>query len=132
MKTYVICSALIINKGRFLIARRSPGKTFAPGEWELISGFIDKEKATVEKIMLEELEEELNIAGKIVKSGHPFVQRDRYGRWVVVPFIIRTDAKGLRINDRDHTELKWITKSQLSEYKNLNWFIKGFKESGML
>ncbi len=132
MKTYAICSALIINKDRFLIAKRSLNKTFAPGEWEFISGFIDKEKITVEEIMLEELKEELNISGKIVRSGPPFVKTDRYGRWVVVPFIIKTGAKGLRINDMDHTELKWVTKRQLSEYKNLDWFIEGFKESGML
>lgn len=132
MKTYVICSALIVNKNKFLIAKRSSKKTFAPKEWEFISGFIDKEKETVEQIMLEELKEELSISGKIIKSGKPFVSKDKYGRWIVLPFLIKTDAKNLRINDKDHTEFKWVNKKQFSQYKNLNWFLNGFKETGIL
>ncbi len=131
MKTYVICSALIVNKDKFLIAKRSPHKRFAPGQWEFISGFIDKERKTVEEVMLEELKEELNATGKIIKSGAPFITKDNDGRWVVVPFVIKIKLKGVRINDNDHTEIKWIKKHELGKYKNLSWFVKGFKESEM-
>lgn len=132
MRTYVICSALISNRGKFLIAKRSPGKRFAPGEWELVSGFIDKERKTAEEIMMEELREELNISGKITKTGAPFVQEDKDGRWIVIPFAIETDAAGVRINDGDHTEIRWVTKKEFAKYANLEWFLRGFRESGLL
>ena len=132
MKTYTICSALIVNKGKFLIAKRSPKKTFAPNEWEFISGFIDKEKKTVEEIMFDELKEELNISGQIIYSGTPFVSKDKYVRWIVIPFLIKTNAKGLRINEKDHTKLKWITKNEFTKYNNLDWFLKGFKKANLI
>lgn len=132
MKTYAICSALIINNGKFLIVKRSPKKIFAPNEWELVSGFIDKERKTIEEIMLEELKEELNISGKIIKSGVPFISKDKDGRWVVIPFLIKTDAKGLRINEADHTTIKWITKKEFLKYKNLKFFLVGFKKAGLI
>ena len=90
------------------------------------------DQKTVEEIMFGELKEELNISGKIIKSGAPFVSKDKYERWIVIPFLIKTDAKGLRINENDHTKLKWITKNEFTKYSNLDWFLKGFKKANLI
>ncbi len=123
METYVIAVAAVAHRGKYLIGKRAKTKKFAPGQWEFISGFIDQ-KGSAEKTILRELDEEVSLRGKIIRSGMPYVINDREARWIVLPFVVRsTSGKALR-HSADHSELQWVKKNELKRYKNLRPFLK--------
>ncbi len=100
METRVIITAMIKYKNKYLIAKRSSEKKFAPNQWEFISGFVDTNE-TSETIILRELKEELNIQGKIMKYGNPYVIKDKDGRWIILPYLIKVNDEKFRINKKD-------------------------------
>ena len=59
-KTYIITSAVVKFKDKFLIGKRTATKKFAPNKWEFISGFVDSPES-VEEIILRELREETGL-----------------------------------------------------------------------
>ena len=131
MDTYVITTALIRYKKKYLIGKRAKSKKFAPGQWEFISGFVD-EVGSAEEIILRELQEETALRGKIVRSGNPYTVRDQEGRWIVLPFVINTTSDNFVLNKEDHSELRWISVSELSKYRDIVPFLKGFKKQSLV
>lgn len=123
MKTYVITTAVIRNKDKFLIAKRSATKKFAPNRWEFISGFMDTPKSA-EDVILKELKEELNVGGKIIDTSSPFDFSDDEGRWIVIPFLIEIENKEVQVNPSDHSEIRWVTVNELKEYSDIEPFLE--------
>lgn len=121
MNTYVIATALVEFNNQYLIAKRASTKKFSPKQWEFISGFIE-EKETAEKTILKELNEETKLKGKIIKKGEPFSFVDEEARWVIIPFLIKSENNKVVLNKEDHSESKWIDKSEIKQYKDLSLF----------
>jgi 8-oxo-dGTP pyrophosphatase MutT (NUDIX family) len=116
MKTYVITTAIIRDGDKYLIAKRAATKRFAPNEWEFITGFMD-EIATAEEIILKELREELSAEGKIEAGSDPFEITDPEGRWIIIPFLVSVAPDTVKINPNDHSEIKWVTLSELGSFE---------------
>lgn len=121
-KTYVIASAIIKHGNKFLIGRRLDSKTFAPGKWEFISGFIE-EKVTAEEVIAKELKEELGIEGRIIRSGEPFSFAEEGLRWIVIPFLIESELKN-NFYSNDHSQLLLVNKGELKGYNDLRPYIE--------
>lgn len=117
-KTYVVTSGIVKFNDKYLIAKRSPTKKFAPNQWEFISGFIDT-KENAEEIILRELMEELKLRGKIKKTAEPYNITDKWGRWIVIPYLIEIDKANFVINKEDHSEVRFVTLKELVKYKEL-------------
>ena len=130
-KTYVITSALVKFEDKYLIAKRSANKKFAPNQWEFISGFVDT-KEGAENIILRELMEELKLKGKIIKSAEPYVVNDKEARWMVIPFLIKLDNNSFVMNKKDHSEVKFVTSKELTKYKELSKDINEFRKRGLI
>lgn len=130
-KTFVIVSAVVRNGDDFLIAKRADTKRSAPGQWEFISGFVDKLESA-EEIILEELKEELSVEGEIIKRGAPFLFIDDEGRWVVIPFLIVAPTKEIKINPHDHSEAKWIKANEIQKQDHLQAFLESKEVRGYL
>lgn len=118
MKTFVIASAVVKNKDKFLIGKRARGKKFAPGTWEFISGFPE-EKEPLEDTILRELKEETGLKGKVVRSAEPYMITDSEGRWVVIPFLINVTSDKVFLNTKDHEELRWVSRADLESFKDI-------------
>src|SRR3990172_1389462 len=118
MKTYVITSAIIKHNNKFLIGKRASTKKVSPNQWEFISGFIDS-KESAEDIILRELMEEINLKGKIIKSAEPYVIVDNNERWIIIPFLIEVETNKVNRNDKDHSELLWVNREELSKNSDL-------------
>ena len=131
MNTHVITSAVIKYKNKYLIGKRAETKKSAPNQWEFISGFIDT-KETAEEIILRELKEETSLKGKIVKSGSPYFVEDKEAHWVIIPFLIEVANSNFILNPADHSELKWVAKEELLDYKELRTDIQKLKNSNFI
>lgn len=131
MNTYIIATTLVRHNNKFLIAKRAQHKEFAPNKWEFISGFIE-EKEPAEETIIRELQEETALVGTIIKSGKPYVIKDKEARWIIIPFLIETTNANFIINKQDHAELKWITNDELGNCSDLSLDIKELKKQGLL
>ena len=123
MEIYTITTAIIRNSDKYLIAKRATTKKFAPNQWEFISGFID-DGETAEETILREIKEELGIEGKIISSSSPFDIIDNEGKWIITPFLIEVDTRDIKINPKDHSEVKWVTADEFEKYPDLKPFLE--------
>lgn len=122
IKTYIIATAIIGNNGKYLIAKRAATKKFAPNQWEFISGFVDKSE-TANETILREIKEELGAEGNIIATSKQFSIIDNEGQWIVIPFLIRLGVKNIQVNPEDHSEIKWVSASELGNYPDLKPFL---------
>ena len=122
METYTITTAIIRNSDKYLIAKRATTKKFAPNQWEFISGFID-DGETAEETILREIKEELGIEGRIINSSSPFDIVDDEGKWIITPFLIDIDTRDIKINTKDHSEVKWVAGDELERYSDIKPFL---------
>ena len=130
MKSFVIITALVRYKEKFLIGRRVKSKEFSGGEWEFISGFVEEKKDINETILLE-LKEETGLIGEIIKHGDPFIINED-AEWIVIPFLIDALDRKFKLNKKDHSELKWMDFEDIERIKELKDLIKGFKLRGLI
>ena len=131
MNTRVIVSAIIIQDNKFLVLKRASDSQFAPNEWELVSGFMDNGE-TAEQTILREVKEELNVSGSILKSLPIYEMNDNDGRWVVIPYLVLLDDnKTIKISD-EHSELKWMTIEEMSQFEYLAETVRFIKSQKIL
>ena len=122
MATYAITTAIIKRDGKLLIAKRAATKRFAPGQWEFIAGFMDTPGSAEENI-LREIKEELGVDAEVASSLPVFQMTDAEGVWVIIPFEVRLKAANIQLNPHDHSEIKWVTKDELSQFTELKPFL---------
>lgn len=122
MDAFIITTAVIRNKDKYLIAKRAATKKFTPNQWEFISGFMDTPESPEETI-IREIKEELNAKGNIIRKSDSFDITDDEGKWTVIPFLIELDTQDIEVNQDDHSEIKWVVASELSNYPDLKPFL---------
>ncbi len=102
-----VVAAVIEREGRFLVGKRSPHKTSAPGTWCAITGRIEPGETEAEAVAREVLEE----TGLRVQPIEKLCQsdtRDRSARihwWSTAPL---DDLPARLLND-EHSELRWVS-----------------------
>ena len=126
METRIIVSAIVKNKNNYLIAKRASSKKYAPGKWEFISGFVDENKSAEGRI-LKELREEIKVKGEIIKKLIPYIINDKEARWIIIPFIIKILGNRFKINKNEHSEVKWVSARELTQFSDLRKDIKELK-----
>lgn len=132
MATYAIVTAIIKEGSRFLIAKRADTKRFSPGQWEFIAGFMDK-RGTAEEIILEEFREELGVEGEVMETAPVFQFRDDEGVWVNITVLAKLkNPADIKINQQDHSEIKWVTREELNTYEQLKPFLADSGFSSLL
>ena len=108
-----VAAAVIENRGKFLLCRRLPSLENG-GLWEFPGGKL-KEGESLQQCLERELEEELGVkskAGKIVGSSETFS-----GGAKLRLFGLQTFIHGEPKKLKDHSECKWVTPSEWSQYQ---------------
>ena len=131
MKTYVICVGIVEFDEKILILKRTQNKHFSPNEWEFVSGFI-REHENAEGCVLREVKEETGLKGKIAKSGHAFETKDKYGRWVIIPFLIKVNSYKVNLDIKEHSEYKWIKTNEIDKFETVVDLKKDLETIGLL
>ncbi len=125
---YVGLAALIENKGKFLVMKRSPEKDFLPNTWETITGRLE-EAESPEIGLLREVEEEAGIEIEIVMpidTGF-FYRGGKEYPMVFISFWCRY-LSGDVVLDWEHTEYRWITIEEALKNDDLRPFHKMFNK----
>jgi len=106
-----------------LLVKRGYGLADAEGYWSTNNGFIDELKP-VKEIAQQELKEELsiNVLLEKIKIGKSYTLENpaEKRKYVVFPCLIELEKKPKIVLDREHTEYRWIKRSQLEEFEILD------------
>lgn len=113
-KTYCVAVAIIIQNRRYFIAKRAMSKKIKPGLWEFVTGFTEDHEAA-EDTVLRELQEEIGVNGKIIKSLDLFKMDEEDISWVVIPFLVEVDNAAIQITPEEHELGKWISLNELEK-----------------
>lgn len=116
MNTYAVIVGVVKFKEKILILKRIPNNKFSPNLWEHPSGFI-KEHESAEDATIREVKEETRLEGRIIKSGKVFEASDKWGRWVIVPYLVSVNSDEVKIDPKEHCEFKWIKPREINNFK---------------
>ena len=111
-----IVSGIVTNGGEYLVLKRSLDAC-SPGEWEFVSGFIEK-KESPEQAVLREVREETGLAGKILRSYRPIVIFGTNDTYLFRPYLIEVMSRDVLLSE-EHIEMKWVGKDCLRGYMGL-------------
>ncbi|MEK6937396.1 MAG: NUDIX domain-containing protein [Nanoarchaeota archaeon] len=131
MKTYAIVVGIVKIESKILILKRNPTKRFDPKAWEFVSGFI-KDHQSAENTMLREVKEETGLDGELIKSAKSFEVNDKYGRWIIIPFLIKVNSNNIKVNPAEHTEFKWIDINEIDKFETVADLKKDLKVLGLI
>jgi ADP-ribose pyrophosphatase YjhB (NUDIX family) len=79
---------------------------------------------SAEENILREIKEELGVDAEIEGKAQIFEITDEEGTWVVIAFRVALQSTEITVNPHDHSEIKWVTKSELNQYEQLASFVK--------
>lgn len=113
---------IFVNKGKFLLTKRSENAIVAPGVWNVPAGKVKYDEVPIQAVHREAMEEtglkldrvkEVAVRNQSWKNG-----QDDYYR-VIYTYLVQAeelDYSHLKLND-EHTEYCWIGLEELSDDK---------------
>jgi mutator protein MutT len=108
----LVTAAIIISKGKVLIARREPGDT-GEGFWEFPGGVVEPGE-TLQQCLERELMEELGVTAEIGETIAESVTQDSRGYIKLVALGAR--ITGGEITPTAHDRVEWVSPGELESY----------------
>ncbi len=101
-----VVAAVIHRDGKFLLGKRAPHKTSAPGYWCPVSGRIEPGE-TPQEAVRREVREEVGLLVRPVRVVGEFDTHD--GSAVIQWWWVEIEAGEAHLANDEHTELRWLT-----------------------
>lgn len=115
LKTYACVIGVVEYGGKILLLKRTSDRHTSPNKWQPPSGYIG-EKESAEDGVLREVKEETGLDGQIEKAGKFFEVTDKWGRWMIMPFLVSVESDKVIIDPREHSEMIWISPREIDKY----------------
>jgi 8-oxo-dGTP diphosphatase len=133
MATYVAVIGVLKledDDDRILLLKRNIQRRTSPNKWQTPSGFI-REGESAEEAIIREVKEETSLDGTIKRSGRSFEVVDEWARWIIVPFLISVKSDKVVIDNKEHSEFKWIKVDEVSSFECVNGIDKDLEAIGL-
>lgn len=118
------------NDDYILLLKRNAQRRTSPNKWQTPSGFIN-EGESAEEAILREVKEETALDGTIKKSGSVFEVIDQWARWIIIPFLILVKSDKVVIDNKEHSEFKWIKVDEISNFECVKGIDEDLKAVGL-
>ncbi len=113
-----VVTAILRNRGRVLIVRRSEKVGTFQGRWSAISGHIEGREDPKHRAMVE-VREETGLRGIVFRSaGDPVLARDGATIYVVHPFLFDAPSRRVQL-DWENVEHRWIRPDELNRFETV-------------
>src|SRR2546427_10709735 len=118
VKARRVVTAILRNRGRILIVRRSEEVGSFRGKWSAISGHIEGREDPKHRAIVEVREETGLRAITFRASGNPVLARDGTTIYVVHPFLFDTPDRRVRL-DWENIEMRWVRPEELDRFETV-------------
>lgn len=113
-----VVTAILRNRGRILIVRRSEKVGTFQGKWSAISGRIEGREDPKHRAIVEVREETGIRAITFRGAGDPILARNGTTIYVVHPFLFETPNRGVRL-DWENVEHRWVRPEELDRFETV-------------
>src|SRR2546422_1627462 len=113
-----VVTAILRNRGRILIVRRSEKVGTFQGKWSAISGRIEGREDPKRRAIVEVREETGIRAITFRGAGDPVLARDGTTIYVVHPFLFDTSNRRVRL-DWENVEHRWVRPEELERFESV-------------
>ncbi|MEA2004536.1 MAG: NUDIX domain-containing protein [archaeon] len=131
MKTYATVVGIVKFGDKILILKRNSNRATSPNLWQGVSGAL-KEREAAEDAVLREVKEETGLDSWIIKDGGIIDVTDKYGRWIVFPFLVSVESDDVRMDENEHTDYKWIDPDEIEDFDCVVGTIKDLTALGLV
>ena len=132
MKTYFVVTAVVKNKDKVLILKKSPDDWNYPNKWSFYSGYV-KEFDSAEDTVLREIKEETGLKAKLITKGKLLYKDDKEKEksWVIMVFLCEVKSRNVKL-DHENSEFRWIDFKDLKKYATVPGLEKDLKVLGLI
>lgn len=110
-----VVSAILRNRGRILLVRRSDAVGSFRGTWSAISGYLEGREDPRHRAR-QEVREETGLKGLVFRvAGRPVLARHHATMYVVYPFLFDVSSRRVRL-DWENVEHRWIRPDEIDRY----------------
>ncbi len=131
IKTYACVIGVVKYNDKILLLKRASTRKTSADKWQPPSGYI-KEREAAEDAVVREVKEETGLDGKIEKIGNIFDVTDKWGRWVIMPFLITVKSDKVKIDPREHSNIVWVKPKEIEEFDLVAGVKQDIKAVGFL
>lgn len=118
VKAVRVVTAVLRNRGRVLLVKRSGRVGSFRGQWSAISGYLEGDEDPQERAR-QEIREETGITGaRFRRSVPPIMTRDGPRAYVVHPFLFDVPMRKVRL-DWENTAFRWIAPGQIDAFRTV-------------
>lgn len=131
-KQCAVLTIFVEYEGKILMMKRSNKVSTYKGKWMTVAGYYD-EPVPIKMKILEELREELNVDGKVVKSIDVYTDFRRCDdninkEWIIFTSrVILKRIPKIRL-DWEHTSYKWVKPQELLKIDTVPSLFVSFKK----
>jgi 8-oxo-dGTP diphosphatase len=129
-RTRAFTSGILFKDGKILIMKRGSAAPTYPNVWDNLGGHLI-ERESAEECMIREAKEECGLDVRIKKTGKVYEYVDKYGRSVVIPYLLESDSNKVKLSF-EHTEYKWVEPEELKNLECVPDIIEDCKVFGLL
>jgi isopentenyldiphosphate isomerase len=115
--TKEIIVAVVQLDSKILLLKRSFSARTNPDKWEFVSGMGKADIKDWARFAEDRIRHETGLASKFVKQGKEFNLTDKYGEWLVKPFLFKTTSDDVQVQSEDHDAYRFIEPSEIKEFK---------------
>lgn len=113
-----VVTAILRNRGRILIVRRSEGVRSFGGRWSAISGHLEGREDSKGRAV-QEVREETGLRGiRFRAAGPPVCARGDGTIYIVHPFLFDAPSRRVRL-DWENVDYRWIRPEELARFKTV-------------
>ncbi|MGQ0798415.1 MAG: aconitase X swivel domain-containing protein [Methanobacteriota archaeon] len=110
-----VVTAILRNRGRILLVRRSERVGSLRGKWSGISGYLEGSEDPRDRAV-KEIREETGIRGARFRgAGQPLASRDGSTAYVVHPFLFDAPGRTVRL-DWENEEYRWVRPEEIEGF----------------
>ena len=132
MKTYFVVTAVVKNKNKVLILKKSSDDWNYPDKWSFCSGYV-KEFESAEDTVLREIKEETGLKEKLITKGKLIHKDDKTKQknWIIMVFLCEVKSRNVKL-DHENVEFRWIDFKDLKKYPTVPGLEKDLKVLGLI
>jgi 8-oxo-dGTP diphosphatase len=125
----LVVAGIVVNDNKILIMRRSKAKSHYPGVWDFPCERV--KDGTLAENAARGIMDEAGLQIEVVRHGKPITLEDGEWRFVIVPFLCKTDSRAVRMDD-EHDDFRWVSLEEMKGYDMIHYTEEALKVLGLL
>ena len=125
----IAVAVVVVHDNRILIMRRSKMKKHYTGLWDFPCERV--REGSLAENAARGVMEEAGLQAEVVRKGNPVTLEDGDWKFVVIPFLCRTDSRNVKM-DQEHDDFRWVSLEEMRKFAMIHYADEALKVLGLL